>query len=81
MNASNKYEKDLGKNPANHVPLSPLSFCRRTAEVFPDHVAVIHGEQRRSKRAVNGVAAQLGDLIGAVRGALRRCGDGDLGHW
>jgi fatty-acyl-CoA synthase len=48
MNASNKYEKDLGKNPANHVPLSPLSFCRRTAEVFPDHVGVIHGEQRRT---------------------------------
>ncbi len=48
MSDQNKYEQDLDKNQANHVPLSPLSFCRRTAEVFPDHVAVIHGEERRT---------------------------------
>ena len=43
-----KYEKQLDKKRANHVPLSPLSLARRTAEVFPDHVAVIHGEGRRT---------------------------------
>ena len=48
MSDQNKYEQDLEKNQANHVPLSPLSFFRRTAEVFPDHLAVIHGEERRS---------------------------------
>jgi fatty-acyl-CoA synthase len=48
MSDQNKYEQNLEKNQANHVPLSPLSFCRRTAEVFPDHVAVIHGEERRT---------------------------------
>ena len=31
------------KNPANYVPLSPLSLIRRTASVFPDRTAVIHG--------------------------------------
>ncbi len=41
-----KYEMDLDRNEANHVPLSPLSFVRRTAEAFPDRVAVIHGETR-----------------------------------
>jgi fatty-acyl-CoA synthase len=41
-----KYEVDLDQNEANFVSLSPLSFVRRTAEVFPDRVAVIHGDTR-----------------------------------
>ena len=44
----NPYEVDLDRNAANHVPLSPLSFIRRTAAVYPDRPAVIHGEVRRS---------------------------------
>ena len=43
-----KYDQHLGRNPANHVPLSPLSFLRRAAEVFPDRTAVVHGAQRRT---------------------------------
>ncbi|PPR21815.1 MAG: hypothetical protein CFH40_01504, partial [Alphaproteobacteria bacterium MarineAlpha10_Bin3] len=34
----------LDKNRANHTPLSPLSFLRRAAAVYPAHPAVIHGE-------------------------------------
>ena len=34
------------KTPANYVPLSPLSFIRRAAEVHGDHPAVIHGDRR-----------------------------------
>jgi len=37
------YEGNLPKNPANYVPLSPLSFIRRSADVFPDHPALIYG--------------------------------------
>ncbi len=33
---------------ANHQPLTPLLFLERTAEVFPGHVAVVHGALRRS---------------------------------
>jgi fatty-acyl-CoA synthase len=40
----------LDKNPANYVPLSPLSFLRRTADVYPDRLAVIHGDQRHTWR-------------------------------
>ena len=40
------YDRDLDKNRANYEPLSPLSFLRRTADVFPDHLAVIHGKLR-----------------------------------
>ena len=40
------YDRDLDKNPANFEPLSPLSFLRRTAEVFPHRLAVIHDAWR-----------------------------------
>jgi fatty-acyl-CoA synthase len=44
----NIYETDLDQNPANYTPLSPLSFLRRTRDVYPEHVAVIHGDRRLS---------------------------------
>ncbi len=39
---------DLPKTSANYTPLSPLSFIRRTADVFPDRVAIVHGALRQS---------------------------------
>jgi fatty-acyl-CoA synthase len=42
----NQYEIDLDKTPANYTPLSPLSFIARTAAVYPQHIASIHGERR-----------------------------------
>ena len=39
---------DLPKTGANYAPLSPLSFIRRTAAVFPQHVAIVHGDFRQS---------------------------------
>ncbi|MDO8839365.1 MAG: acyl-CoA synthetase [Parvibaculum sp.] len=44
---TNPYETGLDKNPANHQPLSPLSFLKRAAEVYPGKVAVVHGSLRR----------------------------------
>ncbi|TIQ23255.1 MAG: acyl-CoA synthetase [Mesorhizobium sp.] len=46
----NPYEQDLGRNPANHQPLTPLSYLERAARTFPDHVAIIHGRQRTTYR-------------------------------
>ncbi|MEK9596664.1 MAG: acyl-CoA synthetase [Rhodospirillaceae bacterium] len=43
---TNPYEMDLDPNPANYVPLTPLSFLERTAKVFPTRTAVIHGRRR-----------------------------------
>ena len=40
---SSIYDRDLDKNPANHQPLTPLSFLARAAAVFPKQTAVIHG--------------------------------------
>ncbi|MCO5155147.1 MAG: acyl-CoA synthetase [Aquamicrobium sp.] len=40
------YDLDLGKNPANHQPLTPLTYLERAAKVFPAHVAIVHGDAR-----------------------------------
>ncbi len=48
MSQINPFETDLEPGPANHVALSPLSFLPRTAEVYPERSAVVHGELRRS---------------------------------
>ena len=39
---------DLPQGPANYAPLTPLSFIKRTAEVYPDRLAVVHGDYRAS---------------------------------
>lgn len=41
----NIFEQNLDKNPANYQSLSPLSFFKRTAHVFPDQTAIIHQSQ------------------------------------
>ena len=43
---TNPYTADLDRNPANHMPLTPLSFIERAAAVHPDRLAVVHGTQR-----------------------------------
>ena len=47
MNRNNAFERNLPQNQANYTPLSPLSFLKRTAEVFPNRTAIIHGDQKR----------------------------------
>ncbi|MBB3189925.1 acyl-CoA synthetase [Halomonas cerina] len=42
------FEQDLPRTSANHVPLSPLTFIERSATVYPDYPAVVHGEIRRN---------------------------------
>jgi fatty-acyl-CoA synthase len=36
----------LDRTQANHVPLTPLSFIRRTADLFPERTALIYGVRR-----------------------------------
>src|SRR5947209_14472263 len=44
------YEKGLGKNAANYVPLSPIGFLDRSAAVYPNRTSVIHGNRRYTWR-------------------------------
>lgn len=34
----------LAKNEANYVPLSPVSFLHRTADIYPDHQSLIYND-------------------------------------
>src|SRR5262249_22639758 len=38
----NQYDVGLDKNPANYVPLTPLSFLERSAAVYPNHVSTVY---------------------------------------
>ena len=40
-----RYEAGLERGPANHAPLTPLSFLARAAAVYPTKPAVIHGDR------------------------------------
>ncbi len=44
----NIYERDLDKTPANYAALTPLQFIERSASVYPDQVALIHGSRHQS---------------------------------
>ena len=40
----------LQRRPANFRPMTPIQFLRRAADVFPDRLAIIHGEIRYTWR-------------------------------
>ncbi len=42
------YDQDLPRTEANYAALSPLSFLERAAEVYPQRLAVVHGDLRRN---------------------------------
>jgi len=63
---ANPYELDLDKNSANYAPLTPLGFIERTAYVYPDRTAVIHGARRTTWAQTMRVA---GDSPPRSRGA------------
>lgn len=60
---TNPYNTHLDKNPANFQPLTPLSFLARTASVFPDHTAIIHGELRRNYAEFYQRSRQLASVL------------------
>src|SRR5881394_3758791 len=55
----NIYEHGLDKTAANFVALSPTSFVERSAEVFGDVEAVVHGRRRYRWRETRERAARL----------------------
>ena len=62
----------LKPNPANYVPLTPISFLPRSAEIHPERLAVIHGARRFSYRQFHERAQRLASAL-AKRGI--RAGD------
>ena len=75
--SNNPYEHGLDKCAANHVPLSPLSFIARTAQIYPNRLAVVHGARRftwaetytRCRRLASALAARgikRGDTVAVM---------------
>jgi fatty-acyl-CoA synthase len=60
---ADKYEQALGKNAANYVPLSPLTFLRRSAAVYPNYQAVVHGNISHTYSDVYDRARKLGSAL------------------
>jgi fatty-acyl-CoA synthase len=71
LQALHAFETGLDANPANFVPLSPVSFLTRAASAFADKVAVIDGERRITY-------AQLLDRCVRLAAALSSLGVGRL---
>ena len=42
----NHYEKNLDKNDANYVPLTPLSFLERAKDIYPNYEAVVYESRK-----------------------------------
>ncbi|MBS0443094.1 MAG: AMP-binding protein [Proteobacteria bacterium] len=60
------YDQQLAKNPANFVALSPVSFVERSAEVFGDLPAVVHGARRYDWRTLRDRSARLAAALRAL---------------
>jgi len=70
-------ETGLDKCAANHVALTPLSHLNRAADIWPDHIALVHGARRwtyrqyhaRVTRLASGLAGlgvQPGDVVATL---------------
>jgi fatty-acyl-CoA synthase len=61
------YAQNLDKNPANHQPLTPLTFLQRTAAVYPEYIAVVHGGQRFTWRQFYGRCRRLASALARLQ--------------
>ena len=65
------YDRDLDRNPANFQPLTPITFLARAAAVFPERIAIIHGDLQRNYRDFYARSRRLASALvkrGVVRG-------------
>ncbi|MBL8491071.1 MAG: acyl-CoA synthetase [Rhodocyclaceae bacterium] len=70
--SSNPYSVGLDRNPANYVPLSPLSFIERSAFVYPNRASVIQGARQYTWKETYERCRRLGSAL-----ANRGVGKGD----
>lgn len=57
------FDRDLPRTEANFAALSPLSFIERTAEVYPNRLAIVHGDLRRNWAEVFTRCRQLASAL------------------
>ena len=59
-------DADLVKNAANFAPLTPLGFIERSAMVYPEQLAIVHGAERRNWRETYARCRQLASALAAA---------------
>src|SRR3546814_16443266 len=64
------YEVGLERNAANTAPLTPVTFLRRAAAVYPNKPAVVHGAQRFTYAQFSERACRLASAL-RLRGLNR----------
>jgi len=64
--STNIYERDLDKNAANHATLTPLQFLERSASVYPDRLALVHGPRRQTWAATYERCRRLASALDKV---------------
>ena len=57
------FNQAMDKTTANYVALSPLSFIKRAAAVYPDRSAVIYDDKTYTWRQTYGRCCQLASLL------------------
>lgn len=60
---TNQYQQGLDKNQANYVQLSPLTFIKRAAYVYPDKTAVVYGAKRYTWKQTYERACRLASVL------------------
>lgn len=71
------YEHGLEKQAANYTALTPLGFLQRSAQIYPEHCAIVHGDSRttwaayyaRCRRLASALrkhGIQTGDTVAAM---------------
>jgi fatty-acyl-CoA synthase len=58
------FDQDLPRTAANFAAMTPLSFLERAAEVYPDHLAIVHGDLRRTWSEVDARCRRLASALG-----------------
>ena len=66
LRSQNIYERDLDKTPANYASLTPLQFIERSASVYPDQIALVHGQRRQSWAETYARCRQLASALEKV---------------
>ncbi len=63
MKNDNPYLFNLDKCDANYTPLTPVSFLNRTARTYPEYLAVIDGDLRKTWREVSERTRKLASAL------------------
>jgi hypothetical protein len=63
------FDQHLPRTAANFAPLSPLGFIERTAEVYPERLAIVHGSLRQTWAQTYARCRQLASACSAPASA------------